>query len=72
MADDDHALLIDHDRLAKAELLDADGDRVHCGVVLARVARIGLDIVELPLLNVHGNLRVYCELFEPNRPEARA
>ena len=54
MADDDHALGIDHDGLAEAVTFNGLRHRTHGrGGNAARVARVGRHGVERPLLNLH-------------------
>lgn len=45
---DDHPLGVDDDRLAESELLDRRRHGIHRGVVLTRIARVGLDVRKLP------------------------
>lgn len=48
---------IDDQRHEKAEFPDAGGDALDRLVVLARVARVGMDVRQGNVLNVHVNLR---------------
>jgi hypothetical protein len=43
VTDDDHAFVIDDNRLAESELADAGGQRVHSFVVLTGVTLVELD-----------------------------
>ena len=50
---DDHPLGIDDDGLAKAELADRLGHGIDRGIVLAGVARVGLDVGDFPYFDLH-------------------
>ncbi len=67
VADDDDAVLVDHDRLAEAELADRRGDGVHGGVVPPGVVLVRTDAVDRSLFDVHG----YPLLEAPPRSLAR-
>jgi hypothetical protein len=55
VADDDHVLGVNDDRLAKAKLADRGGDGVDGVVVDTGILGIGLDIGELPQLDLHAS-----------------
>ncbi len=59
MADDDHALGVHDDRLAESKLLQARRHGVHRLIVLAGVAGIGLDRIQVPKLDLH----LHCHLL---------
>jgi hypothetical protein len=54
MANDDDALLVHHDRLAKTKLSDRLGDGIDGSVVDSRVIRIGFDSRDSPHFDSHG------------------
>ena len=51
---DDHAVAIDDDRHAEAELADRLSDRLHGVVVLAWVLFVWCDLLDRTVLNFHG------------------
>ena len=53
VAADDHAVGIDDNRLAEAELLDRSCHGVHGSVILAGIAQVGFDVREIPEINFH-------------------
>jgi hypothetical protein len=58
VADDDHPLAVDHDRLAEAELLDGGHDLGHRGLVPARVAGVRDDLLDGDQLDLHARRHV--------------
>src|SRR5262245_37757433 len=54
VADDDDAVLVNHDRLTPAELAEGRGHGVHSGVVLTRVVLVGPDRIDRPHFDIHG------------------
>jgi hypothetical protein len=65
VADDDDALFVHHNRLAKAERADGIGYGVHGGVVETRVVLVRADAVDRAKFNVHDQDL----LFSKNGPE---
>lgn len=58
MANDDHSIFVDDDRLAEAELLDRLNDSFDSGVVVAGVVGIGGDGINRTILYFQGWLQM--------------
>jgi hypothetical protein len=65
VADDDHHVLVDDDRLTPAELGQRGGDRGDSLLVAARVARIGHKLVDRRFDDVHGRSGAMGEGSDP-------
>jgi hypothetical protein len=55
MADDDHVMLVNDDRLAEAELAERSGDRVDSLIVEPWVLLVGFDIRQRTKFDLHDD-----------------
>ena len=53
MADDNDTVGIDHDRLAKPELVDREDDGINGVVIDARIVLVRLDSIKRPHFDLH-------------------